>query len=57
MLNSLFVACNIFVSRSVLILHCTLHRSFFHGKYAQKRAYVRRVINYYETLEKKFGIV
>jgi adenosine deaminase len=29
-------------------------RSFFSGTYLEKRNYVRRVINYYEDLERKF---
>ena len=29
-------------------------RSFFPGSYLRKRAYVRQVIDYYETIEKKF---
>lgn len=31
-------------------------RSFFAGDYLAKRAYVRKVIDYYESMEKKFGI-
>ena len=31
-------------------------RSFFASSYAQKREYVRKVIDYYEKLEKKFGV-
>jgi adenosine deaminase len=31
-------------------------RSFYYPPYPQKRKYVRRVIDYYERLEKKFGI-
>lgn len=31
-------------------------RSFYYHPYPQKRKYVRRVIDYYEKLEKKFGI-
>ncbi len=29
-------------------------RSFFHGPYTAKRAYVRRIFDYYEKLEAKF---
>ncbi|KAI8610880.1 hypothetical protein BC830DRAFT_1172363 [Chytriomyces sp. MP71] len=32
-------------------------RSFMHGEYVHKRAYVRRIINFYEKLEKEYGIV
>ena len=32
-------------------------RSFYPGTYVQKRAYVRRVINYYEECERRFGVV
>lgn len=31
-------------------------RSFYYHSYPEKRNYVRRIINYYEALEKKFGI-
>ncbi len=31
-------------------------RSFYYHPYPQKRKYVRRVIDYYEALERKFGI-
>ena len=31
-------------------------RSFFPGSYLRKRRYVRRVLNYYDEIEKKFGI-
>lgn len=31
-------------------------RSFFHGTYSKKREYVRKNINYYEALEKKYKI-
>lgn len=31
-------------------------RSFFYKPYAEKRRYVRKIINHYERLEKKFGI-
>ncbi|MCG8568697.1 MAG: adenosine deaminase family protein [Spirochaetes bacterium] len=31
-------------------------RSFFYHSYTKKREYVRKVINYYENLEKEFGI-
>lgn len=31
-------------------------RSFFHGSYLRKRGYVRRVLNYYDEIEKKFGL-
>ncbi len=31
-------------------------RSFFPGSYLRKRRYVRRVLNYYDEVEKKFGI-
>jgi len=30
-------------------------RSFFPGTYKEKRAYVRKVINYYENIQKEFG--
>jgi adenosine deaminase len=30
--------------------------SFFPGRYIEKRAYVRRVIDHYEALEKSFGL-
>lgn len=32
-------------------------RSFYPGDYIEKRTYVRKVINYYERMEEKFGIV
>ncbi|OGQ46990.1 MAG: hypothetical protein A3H42_01875 [Deltaproteobacteria bacterium RIFCSPLOWO2_02_FULL_46_8] len=32
-------------------------RSFFFHSYASKREYVRQVIDYYEKLEKKFGVI
>ncbi|MBI5299134.1 MAG: adenosine deaminase family protein [Deltaproteobacteria bacterium] len=32
-------------------------RSFFFHSYAEKREYVRQVIDYYEKLEKKFGVI
>ena len=31
-------------------------RSFFPGSYLRKRRYVRTVLNYYDEIEKKFGI-
>ncbi len=31
-------------------------RSFFPGSYLEKRAYVRKIIDYYEVIEAKFGI-
>lgn len=31
-------------------------RSFYPGSYLEKRRYVRRIIDYYEEIEKKFGI-
>lgn len=31
-------------------------RCFYHGSYSEKRDYVRKNINYYEMLEKKYGI-
>jgi len=31
-------------------------RSFYYGNYPEKRAYVRKIIDYYENIEKKFGI-
>jgi adenosine deaminase len=31
-------------------------RSFYYHPYTEKRAYVRRVLDYYERLEKKYGI-
>jgi adenosine deaminase len=31
-------------------------RSFFYKPYTEKRAYVRKVINYYESVERKYGI-
>ncbi len=31
-------------------------RSFYYHPYPQKRKYVRRVIDYYESLEKRFGV-
>lgn len=31
-------------------------RSFYYDDYTRKRAYVRQVINYYEELERRFGI-
>ncbi len=31
-------------------------RSFYYNPYKQKREYVRKVINYYEKLEKQFGV-
>ena len=31
-------------------------RSFFHNSYMQKRLYVRKIIDYYEKIEAKFGI-
>jgi len=31
-------------------------RSFYYHPYTQKRKYVRRVIDYYESLEKRFGV-
>ena len=32
-------------------------RSFYPGDYIEKRTYVRKVIDYYERMEKEFGIV
>ncbi len=32
-------------------------RSFYYRPYTEKRAYVRRVINFYEKIEKKYGLV
>ena len=32
-------------------------RSFFPGDYLEKRKYIRGIIDYYEAMEKKFGIV
>jgi adenosine deaminase len=31
-------------------------RSFMHGEYAAKRSYNRDIIDYYEKIEKEFGI-
>ncbi len=31
-------------------------RSFFPGSYLKKRRYVRRVLNYYDQIERKFGV-
>jgi adenosine deaminase len=31
-------------------------RSFYYRPYTEKRAYVRKVINYYESIEREFGI-
>ncbi len=31
-------------------------RSFYYHPYSRKRKWVRQIIDYYETLEKKFGI-
>jgi adenosine deaminase len=32
-------------------------RSFYYHPYPQKRKFVRRAIDYYESLEKRFGVV
>jgi adenosine deaminase len=31
-------------------------RSFYYHPYAEKRKYVRKILDYYETLEKKYGV-
>ena len=32
-------------------------RSFYPGSYTEKRAYVRRIINYYDKLEAEHGVI
>lgn len=38
------------------IVICGFKRSFYHGSYADRRAYVRKVMNYYDEVAAKHGV-
>jgi adenosine deaminase len=57
--NEIMLAVNAFKLTPQDLKHCVLYgfkRSFFQGSYLEKRAYVRRIIDYYEEIERRFGV-
>ncbi|HEY3359981.1 MAG TPA: adenosine deaminase family protein [Polyangia bacterium] len=46
--------CNIDQKQLKSIIIYGFKRSFYHGSYLKKRRYVRQIIDYYETIEKRF---
>lgn len=57
--NEIMLAVDSFKLTPRDLKHCVLYgfkRSFFQGSYLEKRAYVRRIIDYYEEVERQFGV-
>jgi len=57
--NEITLACDNFDISSKQLKNMIVYgfkRCFFHGSYSEKREYVRKNINYYEKIEKQFGI-
>jgi adenosine deaminase len=39
------------------IVICGFKRSFYHGSYAERRAYVRKIMNFYDVIAAKHGVI